>query len=241
MIVHDIRVILLLVVLFAADSGRAGLADTVEAGTTPAPPMPAAADAGGADSSPPEAAPNGSNGSPVEVVKQLNASLQKVLEESEQLGYKGRVERLSPVLDAAFDFEYMAGKTVGRHWSSLSPEQQKRWVEIFSELTDATYAGRFDRFSGQTFEFIDEQPGANGSVIVRSKVVSPAEDDVDLSYRLGKKTAGWKVIDVYYNGTVSELALRRADYSSVLKRDGFEALIAQVNKKIAKLSAGGTP
>jgi phospholipid transport system substrate-binding protein len=62
-----------------------------------------------------------------------------------------------------------------------------------------------------------------------------------LSYRLGKKPEGWKVIDVYYNGTVSELALRRADYSSVLKRDGFDALIARVNAKIAELRAGGTP
>jgi phospholipid transport system substrate-binding protein len=196
---------------------------------------------GGAESAVQAAPHEGVSGSPVAVVKQLNASLQKVLQESEQLGYKGRVDRLSPVLDAAFDFEYMAGKTVGRHWSSLTPEQQKRWVEVFAELTDATYAGRFDRFSGQTFEFIDEQQGANGSVVVRSKVVSPGDKDVELSYRLGKRQVGWKVIDVYYNGTVSELALRRADYSSVLKRDGFDALIARVNTKIAELSAGGKP
>lgn len=228
MSVREIRSILFLVVLFIASSGRAGVADQVESGTTPAP---AAPENNGTSSGVPS----------VEVVKELNGSLQKVLEEAERLGYQGRVKRLSPILDAAFDFEYMAGKTIGRHWSSLSPEQQKRWVEVFTDLTDATYAGRFDRFSGQKFVLIDEQPSTNGSVVVRSKVVSPDENDVELSYRLANRPDGWKVIDVYYNGTVSELALRRADYSSVLKRDGFDALIARVNEKIADLSAGEKP
>jgi phospholipid transport system substrate-binding protein len=249
--IENIRVILFVSVLFVASGGLAEDGDTVDsAGATPAAAVsaengsagaPAVAD-GGADSAPKEA-PNDdtSDDSPVAVVKRLNASLQKVLEDAEQLGYNGRVERLSPILDAAFDFDYMAQKTVGRHWSTLSPDEQKRWVQVFAELTKATYAGRFDRFSGQTFEFVDEQKGANDSVVVRSKVVSPGEDDVDLSYRLGKTPAGWKVIDVYFKGTVSELAMRRADYSSVLKRDGFEALIARVNQRIAELSASGSP
>lgn len=236
---RHIRVILFFMALGAASGSWAVPADTDEPETTPAPAMPAAGE--GAASNPQKTPSDDAKTSPVAVVKQLNASLQNVLEEAEQLGYAGRVDRLSPVLDAAFDFEYMAGKTVGRHWSKLSPDEQKRWVETFADLTDATYAGRFDKFSGQTFEFVDEQPGTNGSVVVRSKVVSPGEDDVNLSYRLGETPAGWKVIDVYYKGTVSELALRRADYASVLKNDGFDALIARVNEKISQLSAGETP
>jgi phospholipid transport system substrate-binding protein len=245
------RVILFLIVLSAASSGRTDLVGAVEPGSTPLPAMPAGEDVegdapavtgDGVDSDPKDAPyGNAANGLAVDVVKQLNVSLQEVLENAKQLGYQGRVERLSPILDAAFDFNYMAAKSVGRHWSTLSPDEQKRWVEVFAVLTKATYAGRFNRFTGQVFEFVDEQPGANGSVVIRSKVVSPGEDDVDLSYRLSKRPAAWKVIDVYYNGTVSELALRRADYSSVLKRDGFAALIARVNEKISELSAGGTP
>jgi hypothetical protein len=35
------------------------------------------------------------------------------------------------------------------------------------------------------------------------------------------------------NGTVSELALRRSEYSSVCKRDGFESLLSSLEEKIA--------
>ena len=243
MSIEHIRAILFVILLSVAGSGWAEDGGTVEPAVTPAPALSKeAATVGGADSSPQEATTDDTaNDSAADVVKQLNASLQKVLEEAEQLGYKGRAERLSPILDAAFDFNYMAEKTVGRHWSTLSADEQKRWVELFAELTKATYAGRFDRFTGQRFEFVDEQQGATGTVVVRSKVIDPEEDDVDLSYRLSKTLTGWKVIDVYYKGTVSELAMRRADYSSVLKSDGFDALVARVNERIAELSANGSP
>jgi phospholipid transport system substrate-binding protein len=238
--IEHARVILFLSALSIATGGWAQDADT-KPGTTPAPPLSAEH---GTENDAPGVAPDSSpdpataDDSAVAVVKQLNASLEKVLQEAEQLGYDGRLERLSPTLDAAFDFDYMAEKTVGRHWSTLSPEEQARWVDLFADLSKATYANRFDKYTGQTFEFVDSQPGASDTVIVRSKVVSPGEEDVNLSYRLSKTPAGWKVIDVYYKGTVSEVAMRRADYSSVAKNDGFEALVARVNEKIAQLRAG---
>ena len=50
--------------------------------------------------------------------------------------------------------------------------------------------------------------------------------------------SGWKIIDIYLNGTVSELSLRRSEYSSTVKREGFETLIAAVQKKLADFSGG---
>ena len=46
----------------------------------------------------------------------------------------------------------------------------------------------------------------------------------------------WKIIDVYLNGTVSELALRRSEYSSLIQREGLDSLIVALNQKITNLS-----
>jgi phospholipid transport system substrate-binding protein len=175
---------------------------------------------------------------PVDVVNRLNASIIGVLQEAEELGYEGRLARLAPVLDETFDLAYMAHKAVGRHWMKLSEEDQQRWRATFEQLTHANYAGRFDRYSGQTFETLGSEPGASETVLVRTRLVNPTGEDVELSYRLRQTEAGWKIIDVYLKGTVSELALRRSEYSSVLKRDGFEALLASLNRKIGDLAAG---
>ena len=44
------------------------------------------------------------------------------------------------------------------------------------------------------------------------------------------------MIDVYLGGTVSELAMKRAEYTSVLERDGFDALVSALERKIADAS-----
>ena len=54
-----------------------------------------------------------------------------------------------------------------------------------------------------------------------------------------ERDGAWRVIDVYLNGTVSELALRRSEYSSALKRESLDWLIASIEDKIADLKAKG--
>ena len=48
----------------------------------------------------------------------------------------------------------------------------------------------------------------------------------------------WKIVDVYLDGTVSELALRRSEFSSIVKRESFDALIEAIDAKTAKLASG---
>ncbi len=176
---------------------------------------------------------------PQQVVSKLNDALAGVLKDAEKLGYQGRFDRLAPALDAAFDRSFMAHQALGRQWDTLSAADQARWQQVFSTMATANYASRFDHWAGQTFTILGEEAGANDTVMVRTKVTDPGHEDVELTYRMRETPAGWKVIDIYLKGTVSEIALRRSEYAVVLKRDGFEALVASLNGKIAELAAGG--
>ncbi|MCH7709728.1 MAG: ABC transporter substrate-binding protein, partial [Myxococcales bacterium] len=74
--------------------------------------------------------------------------------------------------------------------------------------------------------------------VIRFWPANAVGDDIQLYYRLRNGTDGrWKIIDVYLNGTVSELALRRSEYSSLIKREGFEALLIALNKRIETLAS----
>ena len=57
-----------------------------------------------------------------------------------------------------------------------------------------------------------------------------------LDYRMRSVDGRWKIIDIYMNGTVSELALRRSEYSSLIKREGFKALLAALDERIESLA-----
>jgi phospholipid transport system substrate-binding protein len=69
-------------------------------------------------------------------------------------------------------------------------------------------------------------------VLVRTRLDDPQGDDVQLNYRLHPVGGAWKIIDVYLNGTVSELALRRSEYASLIQREGWNAVIAALDQRI---------
>jgi phospholipid transport system substrate-binding protein len=172
------------------------------------------------------------------VVSRLNGALLDAMKQGAAAGYQGRFDRLAPVMRQVFNFDFMAEKSLGNSWSGLSTADQAGWRDLFSEFTIANYAANFDRFTGQQFQVVGEDASVNDSKLVKTKVITPGADPVDLTYRLQKGTGGWRIVDVYLNGTVSELALRRSDYASVLQRDGFDALATVVRGKIADLAAG---
>ena len=170
-------------------------------------------------------------------IEQLDAAYVDVMKSAEKLGYAGRFAKLEPVLTKVFDFAAMARLSVGGRWKDLTPAQQAKLAQTFGKLSIATYAGRFTGYSGERFEVAGEEPSAQGTVLVRTRVVIPEKEPVLLDYRLRSGPDGWRVIDVFMNGTVSELALRRSEYSAVLDRDGFDGLIAALDQKIAEFAS----
>jgi phospholipid transport system substrate-binding protein len=169
-------------------------------------------------------------------VEKLHTTLIEIMKNAEALGYDGRYAQLTPVVEETFDLPFMARKSVGRHWKKLAEQEQACWTEAFQRLTTANYAGRFEGYSGESFETRAEELSIQDTMMVLTTLVRPGDEDVQLNYRLRRVGDTWKIIDIFLDGTVSELALRRSEYSTVLKREGFEELVSTLNGKIAELA-----
>jgi phospholipid transport system substrate-binding protein len=173
------------------------------------------------------------------VVDALHENLISVMKDAKKLGYDGRFEQLEPVISEIFDIPFMAEKSIGRHWKTVDEEDRAHLLTTFERFTVANYAGRFTGYSGQLFETLKEQPSRHGTVLVYSHLVLGNGEIIQLNYRLRPaENDGWKIIDVLLNGTVSELALRRSEYSSLIQREGFAALMSAINKRIDDLAGG---
>ena len=170
-------------------------------------------------------------------VEKLHAALLDIMSSADVLGYTGRFERISPVVAQTFDLPFMAEKSMGRHWKKLPEADQQRWLELFARHISANYAGQFTGFSGEAFETQGEETAIRDTRVVRTRLTRPSDDDVQLNYRLREVDGEWRIIDIYLNGTVSELALRRSEYSSVLKREGFEKLLSTIDEKVKELAS----
>jgi phospholipid transport system substrate-binding protein len=166
------------------------------------------------------------------VIDRFHAVLIDVMKNAAALGLEGRKTKLAPALDATYDFPAMAQRSLSTHWAELTPEQHERFIDVFRAMTLRTYATRFDGYDGERFETLAEEPSIANTVIVRS-VLHTKDEDVHLDYRMRDTPEGFRVIDVYLSGTVSELALRRSEYTSLFERDGFDALVSALERKIA--------
>lgn len=173
---------------------------------------------------------------PEAVIESFHDVLMDVMQNAKELGYQGRFDRLAPTVTDVFDLDYMSAVSVGRNWKSLNSEQQARLKRAFSQVTIATYANRFDGYSGQKFviDRIDEAPG--NRVLVKSRLVRRNGEAVELSYLMHYRKNGWHIADIFLDGKISELATRRAEYSSVYQGKGFDALIDALESKVARLA-----
>ena len=182
-------------------------------------------------------APAGESGDPAQVVERLHVTLLGVMKQADTLGYQGRFDTLSPVLQQTFDLPFMAEKSVGRHWKTASEQDRHTLVQTFTRFSIANYAGRFDGYSGQSFETLEQEPSTHGTILVKTRLNDSSGEVVRLNYRLRSVNGGWRIIDVYLNGTVSELALRRSEYSTLIKREGFKALLVALDERIDTLAS----
>ena len=185
-----------------------------------------------------EGSAGASEAAPIQAVEKLHGVLIGVMKQADALGYQGRYDRLAPVLTELFDLPFMAEKSVGRYWKSASADERRKLVDTFTRFTIANYAGRFDGWSGQSFQTLGVEPSARGTKLVRTHLDEPDDEGVDLDYRLRQDDrGGWRIVDVYLNGTVSELALRRSEYSSLIQREGFDALLVKLDERIVEFSS----
>lgn len=181
-------------------------------------------------------APQALAGPPRDVIQTFNAALLETMQRAKALGYAGRYEKLDPTIRNTFDLAFMARYSAGRYWRSMSEEQQATLVDAFSRMTIATYASRFNGYSGERFHILAEEDARRGTKVVRTELEKKDGERIKLTYLMRETKDGWRTIDVFVKSGISELATKRSEYSAALQRKGYAGLIAILEEKIAGMS-----
>jgi phospholipid transport system substrate-binding protein len=147
---------------------------------------------------------------------------------------KGRAATIAPVIDRTFDLALMTRLAVGANWNTIAAGDQQALVAAFRRMTIAQYATNFDDWSGESFTIDPNIEERAGDKLVRTTLTQPGKPGTAISYRLRQSGGEWKIIDVYYLNSISQIATRRSDFASVLAKGGAKALIAHLDDIAAK-------
>ena len=175
--------------------------------------------------------------SPGEIVERFQATLLEVMKEAKTLSIQQRYSRLRPSVEKSFHVPLMAQIASGGYWKKATRDERQQLVNAFRRMSISTLATLFDGYSGEVFKLMDEKPGPRNTTLVRTKLIKADKSTVDIAYVTRPFKDGWRIIDVILDNGISELMVRRSEYSRVLKNKGFKGLISLLNGKADELVA----
>jgi phospholipid transport system substrate-binding protein len=159
--------------------------------------------------------------------------LMPTIQQAARLSVRERDKRFSPVFTAVFDIPTMTRLAVGPAWKNFSAEQQAASRDAFARFIVAEYASQIKDYSGESF-VVDPQPtpeSRGGGEIVKTKLLQPGGRTVNINYLV----RGERVIDIYLNGTISDLATRRDEFASIIAAGGADGLIKKLRDRTETL------
>jgi phospholipid transport system substrate-binding protein len=173
-----------------------------------------------------------------DLVGKLNGAFLQVMQNAASLGYEGRYKELEPVVADSFDFTLMSRVAMGGRWQNLTDAQKQTLVDTLRRYSTATYAARLDGFSNQRFEILGEEAKAQDTVLVKNQIADGKNDPIRIDYLLRPDQGQIKIIDVYLNGSISQLSVYRSEFIDVMGAKGFDGLIATLDRRITEMSKG---
>ena len=176
-------------------------------------------------------------------VHALHDSLLKIMRQSANDAYEARHALMEKTVADHFDIPLIAQVVLGRHWQEREDDQQKAFIDLFKQLTVATYVGGFNAPDVRSFSKPKIRALRKDRYLVQTefkaedKAKALEAEAVSFNYLVQQTEAGdWKIISVIVQG-VNDLSLKRAEYGVLIRDRGYQALVDSLEEKIRALQS----
>ena len=174
-------------------------------------------------------------GEPTEQVKQTVDAVIKILNNKELKKPEKQSERrlkIRETVEKRFDFEEMAKRSLALHWKNRTPQEQKEFVSLFSDLIEDTYIRKIERYEDEKVTYTEEKTDGSYAT-VRTKIITTKEIEIPVDYKIFKKEQKWEVYDIIIEG-VSLVNNYRTQFNQIIRSGSYEELVTRLKKKVMK-------
>jgi phospholipid transport system substrate-binding protein len=173
-----------------------------------------------------------SAGEPTEEIRTAINQGVEILNRSKLDANKNRadvINSLRKIVYPVFDFKEMAKRSLGPYWRQLDPQQQNKFVSVFTEFLETTYADKIDLYDGQKVSYTGEVVD-NDYATVNTKVIGNKGDSYSANYKLHQVDGKWKIYDVVVEN-ISVVNNYRSQFNHVIRSSSFEELLKRMREK----------
>ena len=171
---------------------------------------------------------------PVEVVRNTSSRMllalqsehPRIAQDSARLN-----ELVAEIVLPYFDFRRMSQWVLGRNWRTATAQQRERFVEQFRTLLLRTYGRALSEYAGEKVNYLPFDADSEADrVTVRTEIEQRGGAPIPVSYSMYLSASGWKVYDVAISG-VSLVTNYRSSFGSIIRKDGMDGLIEQLDSR----------
>ena len=167
------------------------------------------------------------------LIEGISAEVLAVLSDDD-LGDRQKFDALVALLERPIDLDLVARLILGRHWRTVNDGQRQQYLELFREYALANLASKLHLYQGQSFEVTGAKVVSDKDALVTSRILSDGAPPLQVDWRLRQQDgAGLVTIDLIVEG-VSLIVTLRSEFGSVIERQGFDGLLAELRQRIAQ-------
>lgn len=171
-------------------------------------------------------------GAATDVVKAKQTLLFEVLRKPQSPETKKRIESL---FDEMLDYAALAEASLGTEWAPRTDAERAEFSDILKQLVRKAYEKNLRKTIDFDIAYVGE--AADGpAMVVKTKATShakPNDEPILIDFKMLEKDSAWKVQDIATEG-VSLVGSYRSQFTRIIKKDGFPALLKKMKEKLAK-------
>jgi phospholipid transport system substrate-binding protein len=176
-------------------------------------------------------------GIPTDQVKGAADQVLKILQDPALKGpdkSTARRQQIRTVVDQVFDWLETGKRALARHWQPLKPEQRQEFSGLFSDLVQRSYVGKLETYGGERIAYGGDTVDGDQAT-VKTKLVTKAQTEIPIDYRMQKEGDRWRVYDVLIEG-VSLVGNYRTQFNRIIQQSGYDELVKKMKTKQDELA-----
>lgn len=169
---------------------------------------------------------------PEQTVKELLDSIYQIKKGKELSKQQIEINRVSSQKALRLmDLEKVSQKTLGKYWKARTPEEQKSFVSLLSQVfVKIAFPSSAQFFANLEVKFLNGEI-AEGKALVPVSITSPEQGEIGIDFSLHSSEGNWLITDVILDG-VSMRNNLRSQFKKVIRSKGYSELVARMKKKI---------
>ena len=169
-------------------------------------------------------------------LKKSNEKLDKILQKNRpNWSPEAELQReeVRKLVGSFLDYGELARRSLARHWEAITPKQREEFVNTLRELVERSYLKQVHGNANYNIKYDKETKDGNEATVtgVLNTMARGKKVKIALEYKMLWKGDHWVVYDVVTDEQ-SMVENYRAEFNKIINKDGFDALLKRMKKKL---------